>query len=369
MYRSPARVSLRRRIIIGIPLAAAALTAALVSPSSPATAASGPAPRAAAASTNPLANRTWGNYTSKYDALYDYYAHSTGAKRALLARIALQPHMRWFGSWTADSDIKSQMQEYIKTVTKGNPSVLVQMAIFRLNPWEGAACRQLPTAAQQASYKRWINNAAAGIGSAHVAMVLQPDLPFAFCVPKHSLIPLGLVSYAASKFSSLPHTSVYIDAGAQDWKSVANDAWMLRMAGVAHARGFALDATHFDGLPSEIRYGGAVNAQLAKAGITGRKFVINTDQNGRPFKAGQVSTARFNDMTPCTKASQRFCSAVGVSPTWHVANSSFGLPAWAASLALRECDAYLWFGRPWLKPPSVFRGDYAMSLARSTYWR
>lgn len=367
MHRSPARVSRWWR---SIPLALAALTVtALASPGGPAAATAGPRAVAhAAASTNPLANRTWGNYTSKYDALYDYYAHSSGARRSLLARIALQPHMRWFGSWTADSDIYKQIQEYIQTTTKGDPNVLVQMAIFRLDPWEGAACRALPTAAQQASYKRWIDNAAAAIGSAHVAMVLQPDLPFAFCVPHGSLVPLKLVSYAAAKFSALPHTSVYIDAGAQDWKTPQKTAWMLRMAGVAHARGFALDATHFDGLVSEIRFGGAVAHQLYLKGVVGRKFVINTDENGRPFKAGQVSTTRFNNMTPCTKPTQRYCSAIGVPPTWHVANSAFGLPAWAAALAKRECDAYLWFGRPWLKPPSVFRGDYAVSLARSTYW-
>lgn len=370
MNRSPARVSRGWRAIL---VALAALTAAaLVSPSGWAAAArSSSAPRTvapAAAGGNPLANLTWGNYASKYDALYDDYAQSTGARRALLARIALQPHMRWFGSWTADADIYKQIKEYIATTTKGDPNTLVQMAIFRLDPWEGAACRTLPTAAQQASYKRWIANAAAAIGSAHVAMVLQPDLPFAFCVPHRSLIPLGLVSYAARTFSALPHTSVYIDAGAQDWKTPQNTAWMLRMAGVAHARGFALDATHFDGLVSEIRFGGAVAHQLYLKGVVGRKFVINTDENGRPFRVGQVSTARFNNMTPCTKPSQHYCSAIGVPPTWHVANSTFGLPGWAAALAKRECDAYLWFGRPWLKPPSVFRDDYALSLARSTYW-
>ena len=36
-------------------------------------------------------------------------------------------------------------------------------AIFRLDPWEGAACSTGQSGARQASYRRWIDNFAAGI--------------------------------------------------------------------------------------------------------------------------------------------------------------------------------------------------------------
>ena len=54
----------------------------------------------------------------------------------------------------------------------------------------------------------------------------------------------GLRISAAKLFSALPHTTVYIDAGAADWLSVGQAAWLLENAGVQYARGFSLDDTH-----------------------------------------------------------------------------------------------------------------------------
>ena len=102
----------------------------------------------------------------------------------------------------------------------GDPEVLVQMAVFRMKPWEHEACDRLPTAAERASYKQWIDRFAAGRSAAqHTAIILQPDGPFALCAPGGSKVPSHLIGYAARTFTALPHTSVYIDAGAADWPS------------------------------------------------------------------------------------------------------------------------------------------------------
>src|SRR5439155_2192681 len=107
-----------------------------------------------------------------------------------------RPRVRWFGSWAADDKIYSILRQYIEIVTGGKPNVLVQMAIFRLVPWEGEATKRLPTKAEIASYKLWISNAAQAIGSTHVAMILQPDLPIAFKVPHGSHWAQNLVRFA-----------------------------------------------------------------------------------------------------------------------------------------------------------------------------
>ncbi|MDQ6849161.1 MAG: glycoside hydrolase family 6 protein, partial [Actinomycetota bacterium] len=125
---------------------------------------------------NPLAGRTWTLYNEHFDALWNYWNTSTGATKQALANIALQPHPRWFGPQSADSDIQRQLAAYISVSNGGDPSKLVQVTFFRLTPWENAACSQSPTPAQQASYRTWMGNAARAIGSNHVAVILQPDL-------------------------------------------------------------------------------------------------------------------------------------------------------------------------------------------------
>ena len=55
------------------------------------------------------------------------------------------------GSPTARSP--SASEKYIELTTGGDPDVLVQIAVFRMEPWELEACTRLPTPAEQASYK------------------------------------------------------------------------------------------------------------------------------------------------------------------------------------------------------------------------
>jgi endoglucanase len=314
---------------------------------------------------NPLAGLRWGVYTGSLDEVYPAYRAARGENRRLLGMIALEPRVRWFGKWYGDPEAAAR--EYIQSSTGGRGDVLSQLAVFRLDPWEGDACHSLPTAAQQASYKQWIDAFAAGIGSARVALILQPDLPFELCVPHHSQLPMQLVSYAARAFSALPHTSVYIDAGAADWPSVPEAVSMLRGAGVRYTRGFALNATHYDSTQHEIMFGQRIARGLAAAHIPGRHFVINTSDNGRPFTYQQYHGPDFDNAAVCrTPASQR-CVTLGIPPTTNVASPKWGLSAQARRAAARLVDAYLWFGRPWLVDQAdPFDLQRSLQLARTT---
>ena len=51
-----------------------------------------------------------------------------------------------------------------------------------------------------------------------MAIIMQPDGPFVLCAPGDSKLPAKLIKYGVRKLSALPNTSVYIDAGAADWK-------------------------------------------------------------------------------------------------------------------------------------------------------
>lgn len=315
---------------------------------------------------NPLAGLPWGIYTGPIDGIYPAYQDATGQTQALLARIALRPRTTWFGSWISDDLAYATAQQYIENVTAGDPDTLTQIAIFRVDPWEYGACKGNPTAAQQASYHNWIDSFAAGIGSSRVALVLQPDLPFAICAPNHGKVSLDLVKYSAQVFGALPHTTVYIDVGAADWPTVQQAVTLLKAAGVRNVRGFALNATHYDSNRSELRFGAQVSAALARQGIPGTHFVINTAENGVPWKYWQYHGSHLNPRT-CRSPHDWPCMTLGAPPTWQVTDRSLRLPGDARRIAARLCDAFLWIGRPWLYAgANPFLEQQALALARST---
>jgi endoglucanase len=315
---------------------------------------------------NPLQGLQWGIYTGPIDGIWPAYEAASGRQQTLLARIALRPRMTWFGAWISDGGAEATAQQYIADQTGGNPDALAQIAIFRVTPWENAACSHPPSAAQQQSYRNWVDNFAAGIGSSRVALVLEPDLPFALCAPSHGKVALRLVWYSAKVFGALPHTSVYIDVGAADWPTVRQAVSLLRRSGIAYVRGFALNATHYDSNASEVRFGGQVSKALARAGVGGKHFVVNTAENGVPWKYWQYHGNHANPRV-CRVKPDWPCMTLGVPPTTNVTSYLRGS---ARRVAARLCDAFLWIGRPWLHNGAApFVLPQALALARSTPYK
>ena len=239
------------------------------------------------------------------------------------------------------------MRDYIKNAQAGDSEALVQMADFALKPWEHDACTRLPTDSEVSFYKRWTDSVAGAIGSAHVAMILQPDGPFALCSPGGSKVLSHLIAYAAEEFGSLPNTSVYIDAGAGDWlrDDAARAAEILVPAGVAGVRGFALNSTHYSSTAREVRFGTRIVRELASRGIPDKHFVINTSSNGKPFAGYTYKGPNFDNARVCESTSDTECVTLGIPPTLDVSNPAWGLTQRNNRRASRHVDAYLWFGR------------------------
>ncbi|HEY2637836.1 MAG TPA: glycoside hydrolase family 6 protein [Solirubrobacteraceae bacterium] len=288
---------------------------------------------------NPLAGMTWGltradiHNPAKGDPPSAYYNSSRGRDRRALGFLVGHPRFQWFGSWIATHRARAVARNYIRSITHGNSRVGVGITIFRLEPFEGKACRVRPSRGQIADYKRWIRNFAKGIGKSRVALVLQPDMPFALCLPGHSPIDLQLVSFSARVFNALPHTTVYIDAGGSDYLSVGRAASMLARAGVRGVRGFALNMTHVASTPDQVRYGRKLVAALAHRGIKDRHFVVNTAANGHPYAVAHHRGAFRAGKTCATKRSH-VCISLG-----HPFTTDTGAAAG---------DAFVWAGRSWL---------------------
>jgi endoglucanase len=323
-------------------------------------------PASASNPSDPLAGRAWGVYRGAADPAWNPYVAATGARKKKLATIALAPKAKFFGAWIPNSDIAAKVREYVANASGGDPHVLVQLTLFRMVPWESEACRRLPTKAERASYKQYVDIVARTLGAQHAAVVLQPDGPFLGCVPHHSSVPASLLSYAARTLSAQPNVSVYVEMGSADWfrGRPARAVAMLRAAGVAHARGFALDTSHFDSVTHQIAFGTRIVAALGRAGIPHRHFVIDTSDSGRPFTGAWYHQHHpdkpLGYAAPCGSATESHCVALGIPPTTDVGSSAWHLTSRCAHQAERHVDGYLWVSRPWLAHQS---GAFSMRRA------
>jgi endoglucanase len=328
-------------------------------------------PRLAANPDNPLAGQEWGVYFGHAEQSYDPWLGAEGTTKNAIGEILLQPKAKWFGRWLRDDQVAGKVREYIASQTGGDPDVMAQMTIFRMKPWEGDACKALPTKAETLSYKRYLTNVAGAIGTTRMAVVLQPDGPFARCAPGGSKAPSRLIAWSARLLSALPRTSVYIDMGSPGWfrNDITDAVRLLVDAGVADARGFSLSITHMDTTRQSVAFGSRIVAALAQRGIPDAHFVVDTSDNGRGFSGAQYRKKVPADQPitwapMCRTAAQRLCVALGIPPTTDVANPRWGMPSYVNRLAAAHVDAYLWINRPWLYQQIVtFRTDYAVALA------
>lgn len=335
------------------------------------------APNRRADETNPLAGRTWGVYKGPQEQAWAPYERASGYEKELLSYIALAPKSKWMGQWVPPGEIRSKVQDYVRVSQAGDPNALVQIAVFAMRPWEGDACKRLPTRAEKATYRQWITNFVAGIGDAHVAIIQQPDGPFALCAPKASKVYSKMVRYGTRKMSTPPNSSVYVEVGAHDWPfagpsqgGAAAAAQIALRGGVKYARGIALNGTHYSATPLEIKRAAEVITILESKGITGKKAIINTATSGHPFEFGDYTGPDPDNAFTCktkTEPVAKTCVTLGIPPTADVANDRWGLSEADKDQARRYVDGYVWFGRPWLhRQNDPFVLARALDLVRSS---
>lgn len=334
--------------------------------------ATAPAP-AAALPTSRLAGMPWGVYKGPAEMAWDPYVRASGEEKRLLGHIALAPKAKWFGDWIPDNEIAKRTREYIQNSQNGNPDVLVQMTVFRMDPWYQESKRRVPTEAEIKSYKRWIRNQVAAIGNTKVAIVLQPDLTFLRTVPNFKLSS-GLIRFAARQYGSLPNALVYLESGAWDWPhpgqgGAPEAVRLLSASGIEFVDGIATNTTHYSSTKLEIQRVAEIVQIFERRGIKGLKGVINTSSNGNPFDFGKYQGPDPDHAWACkSKTDPRTCVALGIPPTANVGAARWGLDDKTRALARKYVDAYLWIGRPWLyRQNSPFQKDRALKLVRT--WR
>ena len=124
-------------------------------------------------------------------------------------------------------------------------------------------------------------------------------------------------------------------------------------AGVEDVRGIALNSTHYAST-ADARCSPAAprsSRPWLRAGIEGKKVVVNTSSNGRPFLVfapeapGKRPRPRLHGLPSLPPVRH----PPGIPPTTQVADPRWGLSAPTPPPSQTTyVDGYLWFGRPWL---------------------
>ena len=252
-------------------------------------------------------------------------------------RIGNRSQADWFGDWNTDirGEVESRVTQIVAT---GSLPVLVAYNIPRRDcggPSAGGA--RSPRA-----YRHWIRGFARGISRRPAAVVLEPDaLAGMDCLRgSQRRTRVDLLRRAVRRLERRPAISVYIDAGHTGWQRPRAIADRLRRAGVARARGFALNVSAFQTTQSSLAYGRQIARLIGK-----RHFVVDTSRNG---------------LGPSPDA--QWCNPPG---------RGLGAPPTAATTD-PLADAYLWIKRPGESdgscnggpPAGAWWADYALGLAQ-----
>lgn len=296
---------------------------------------------------------TWGIYKGPADMSWTGYENARPKQQAKLQWFVDQPKAQWFGAWIPVKDIAARTRRYIELSQAGDPDALVQMTIFRMDPWYRASRTKKPTKKQVRQYKKWIRASAAAIGDTRTALFLQPDATFLRTVPDFKLSS-GLLRFAAKEYGKLPNTLVYLETGGWDWPhpgqgGVDEAVRLLTAQGMKFADGVVTNTTHYNKTEWDVQRIADIVRAFERKGIHGLKGVVNTSSNGKGFEFGKYTRKDPDHAFVCGKKLKGTCVTFGIPPTTDVANPRWGLPAKTRRLARQYVDAYMWVGRPWLR--------------------
>jgi endoglucanase len=257
---------------------APALTAFAAQPP-PTTSPANTLPGAAGTDANPLARMPlYVDPHNRARAQAARWRASRPADAALLERIGREPHAMWVGGWY--DDVQATVAGAMRRARAAR-----QMPVFVAYNIPHRDCFGAAGggASGPHAYRRFIAQMAAGIGRGPAVVVLEPDaLPAITCLaPAERRQRMAMLRWATARLARGPETAVYIDAGHARWVPAPEMARRLRAAGVARARGFALNVSNFHTTAVNRAYGRSVSRASG-----GARFVIDTGRNGAGPRSG-----------------------------------------------------------------------------------
>jgi endoglucanase len=128
-------------------------------------------------------------------------------------------------------------------------------------------------------YQAWVDEVSAGIGSTRAIVIVEPDALYLANRMQDGTTAQVAISYAVKKLkSSNPNTKVYLESSY--WFDSALQSQWLRAAGVAQTAGFVMNVSSFETTTKVATIAEAVTRDLARHGVSGKKYLIDTGRNG-----------------------------------------------------------------------------------------
>lgn len=240
-------------------------------------------------------------------------AHAAASDRTF-APIASRGQAFWLTERFAAADVARVAARYADRARAARRTPLLALyAITARDCGEHSAGGLSPT-----RYKAWVDQVAAGLRGRSAMVVLEPDALALLGRCEGQGDRLGLLRYATRSLARAG-VWVYLDAGHSTWITPRDMAARLASAGVQQARGIATNVSGYRPTADEKQYAGAVLDELARRGVTGKRYVVDTSRNGA---AAPVAPGVW-----CNPHGARLGRAPEV-------------------VAGRRLDAYLWVKRP-----------------------
>lgn len=296
-------------------------------PSRPKSAAPGPATQS---SDGPLSQKL---YLTKSTAAWHAYLQAAGSTKSLIYQIAGTPTAIWLGGQSRDGARVDKIMD--EAAEAHRTPVFVLYAI----PNRDCGSYSAGGLSTVSEYERWVDSIRRGIAGRKAVVIAEPDAIGMGCLStKQRSDRLTMLRYALSTLSS-KNTWVYLHAGSSGLRP-ADVAAVLKKAGIADARGFAVNVSSFDTTAVETAYGKKIIKSLGMS----KHFVIDTSRNG-------LGRYESNDGAPnwCNPPGR----AVGKRPT--------------TKTGAAQVDAYLWIKLPGGSDGQCHAGDPAPGIWSKTY--
>ena len=288
-------------------------------------------------SPNPLVGLRWFvdyDWHPSWDTYRAWKYRRPGDAQQIL-KIASQPNFRWFGKW--DTNPYRKVTQYMDKVQSMSPGTVPTLTVFRHPKPKSAdpdsngrsandSRRYDAGPAEDRRYVTWVRWFARAIGNRRAIIAFEPDSlgSMKYLTRRARKARYRILREGIDILSRLPNATVYVEAGASDWRRASTTVRQLRSIGIHKVRGFMLNVTHFDWTDRNIRHGLRISRALG-----GKPFVVSTHGNGRgPLHYRKRIGGRNRRIN------------VWCNPR----NSALG-PAQTTRTAHPKVDAYLWIGR------------------------
>ena len=197
---------------------------------------------------------------------------SRAADATQLDKLASQPTAKWFGNW--NTNIQADVNAATTAAVNAGKIPLFVAYNIPQRDCGGLSGGNLITAQ---NYKPWITAFANGIGNRRAVVVLEPDaLAGIDCLSAADAnLRYSLLVFAVQTFAAKLNTTVYLDGGNPRWRTPAQMAARLNMAGVSLAAGFALNVSNFYTTAENVAYGYQLSSWIG-----GKHYIVDTSRNG-----------------------------------------------------------------------------------------